>query len=432
MPCLFVHDRNLSRQSVLDNATTWRDIESMVDIQTDVLIVGGGLIGLTQGLALSSAGLRSVVVERQETDVLTTMTHDGRVSTISYGSAMMFGQIGVWDYMADHAEPIAEIRVADNGAPLFLHFDHREVGDRPFGFTVENRFIRQALYRALSLADDIQLIAPTDLVDVDRGQNRARARLADGRTIEAALIVAADGRASPLREAAGIRCLTWKYDQTAIVTTVSHDFSHGGIASELFLPSGPFALLPMQGNRSALIWTERSRDVAALLALNEEAFDAALMERAGEHWGRIWCDAPRWSYTLGLQNAERYFEDRLVLIGDAAHGMHPVAGQGLNLGLRDVAALAEVLTDSARLGLDLGCGEGLRRYQRWRRFDALKILIMTDGLVRLFSNDIAPVRLARVLGLGLVNRIGPAKRYFERQAAAMAGDLPRLIRGQAL
>lgn len=402
------------------------------NIATDVLIVGGGMIGLTQALALASAGLRSVVVERQEPSVLTAQDHDGRVATVSYGSAALFGQIGAWPHMADHAEPIEEIRVADNGAPLFLHFDHREVGDRPFGFTVENRYIRLALHRTLAEVAGVELIAPGELTNLERSPAGVRGELADGRTISAALAVGAEGRHSPLREGAGIRCLSWQYDQTAIVTTVSHEGGHGGIASELFLPAGPFALLPMRGNRSALIWTERSCDVPALLALDEAAFDAEIMERAGDHWGQIRCDAPRWSYPLGLQNAERYIDTRLALIGDAAHGMHPVAGQGLNLGIRDVAALAEILVDSARLGLDLGGGEALRRYQQWRRFDALTMLMMTDGLVRLFSNDITPVRLARVLGLGLINRIGPAKRFFERHAAAMTGDLPKLIRGEAL
>jgi 2-octaprenyl-6-methoxyphenol hydroxylase len=401
-------------------------------IHTDVLIVGGGMIGLTQALALASAGLRSVVVERQKPSDLTAMDHDGRVSTLSYGSAALFGQVGVWEQMAEHAAPIEEIRVADNGAPLFLHFDHREVGDRPFGFTVENRYIRLALHNALAKAGRAKLIAPGELTNLDRDQAGVRGELTDGRTITAALAIGAEGRHSPLREAAGIRCLSWQYDQTAIVTTVSHEGGHGGIASELFLPAGPFALLPMRGNRSALIWTERGRDVEALLALDEAAFNAEIMSRAGDHWGRIECDAPRWSYPLGLQNAERYIDTRLALIGDAAHGMHPVAGQGLNLGIRDVAALAEVLTDAARLGLDLGGGEALRRYQQWRRFDALTMLMMTDGLVRLFSNDITPLRLARVLGLGVVNKIGPAKRFFERHAAAMTGDLPRLIRGEAL
>ena len=402
------------------------------EIQTDVLIVGGGMIGVSQALALASAGLRSVVVERQPSEALTAMDHDGRVSTLSYGSAALFGQIGAWEHMADHAEPIAEIRVADNGAPLFLHFDHREVGDRPFGFTVENRYIRLALHKVLAQADDVNLIAPGDVRSMERNLGGVRAELSDGRAIRAALAVGAEGRNSPLREAAGIRCLSWQYDQTAIVTTVRHEVGHGGIAAELFLPAGPFALLPMRGNRSALIWTEKGRDVPALLALDDAAFNAEIMARAGDHWGRIECDAPRWSYPLGLQNAERYIDTRLALIGDAAHGMHPVAGQGLNLGLRDVAALAEVLIDDARLGLDLGAGEALRRYQQWRRFDALTMLMMTDGLVRLFSNDITPIRLARVLGLGLVNKIGPAKRFFERHAAAMTGDLPKLIRGEAL
>ena len=402
------------------------------DIKTDVLIVGGGMIGLAQALALASAGLRSVVVERQPTDALTAMDHDGRVSTISYGSAAMFAQLGAWDHMMDHAEPISEIRVADNGAPLFLHFDHREVGDRPFGFTVENRYIRLALHKAMEGKAEITLIAPGELTSLERLQSGVHGTLSDGRTIRAPLVVGAEGRHSPLRQAAGIRSLSWQYDQTAIVTTVRHAGGHGRIAAELFLPAGPFALLPMRGNRSALIWTEKNADAAKFLALNDAAFNDEIMARAGDHWGSIECDAPRWSYPLGLQNAERYIDTRLALIGDAAHGMHPVAGQGLNLGLRDVAALAEVVIDNARLGLDMGGGEVLRRYQQWRRFDALTMLMMTDGLVRLFSNDITPVRLARVLGLGVVNKIGPAKRFFERHAAAMTGDLPKLIRGEAL
>jgi len=401
-------------------------------IETDVLIVGGGMIGLSQALALASAGLGSVVVERQPLETLTAMDHDGRVSTLSYGSAALFGQVGAWEHMADHAAPIDEIRVADNGAPLFLHFDHREVGDRPFGFTVENSYIRLALHKALAQVSDVRLIAPANVSMVERDQVCVRAELTDGRVIRAALAVGAEGRNSQLREDAGIRCLSWCYDQTAIVTTVRHEVGHGGIAAELFLPAGPFALLPMRGNRSALIWTEKGDDVPSLLALDDDAFNGEIMARAGDHWGRIECDAPRWSYPLGLQNAERYIDTRLALIGDAAHGMHPVAGQGLNLGLRDVAALAEVLADDARLGLDLGGGEALRRYQQWRRFDALTMLMMTDGLVRLFSNDITPVRLARVLGLSIVNRIGPAKRFLERHAAAMTGDLPKLIRGEAL
>ena len=399
---------------------------------TDVLIVGGGLIGLTQALALASAGLRAVLVERQVPKDLTAMAHDGRVSTLSYGSSAMFDQIGAWSYMADHAGPIEEIRVADNGAPLFLHFDHREVGDRPFGFTVENRHIRLALHKALDDASGITLIAPGELTSIERTQSGVIGTLSDGRMIKAPLVVGAEGRHSPLREAAGIRSLSWQYGQTAIVTTVRHAGGHGRIAAELFLPSGPFALLPMRGNRSALIWTEKAADVPKFLALDDAAFNDEIMARAGDHWGTIECDAPRWSYPLGLQNAERYIDTRLALIGDAAHGMHPVAGQGLNLGLRDVAALAEVVIDNARLGLDLGGGEVLRRYQQWRRFDALTMLMMTDGLVRLFSNDITPVRLARVLGLGAVDKIGPAKRFFERHAAAMTGDLPKLIRGEAL
>ncbi|MDP6345184.1 MAG: UbiH/UbiF/VisC/COQ6 family ubiquinone biosynthesis hydroxylase [Alphaproteobacteria bacterium] len=401
-------------------------------IDTDLLIIGGGMVGLAQALAVASAGLRVVVVEHQDPGALTGAGHDGRVSSVSYGSHALFDRIGAWRHMSSRAGAIREIRVADGGAPLFLHFDHRDVGDRPFGYMVENRHIRLALGKALADAPDVTLLAPAEATEVRRQRTGVVARLADGCEIRAPLVVGAEGRQSPLRRQAGIRCLSWQYGQTAIVTTLRHQLPHHGVANELFLAPGPFALLPMRGKRSALVWTERHADVPALLALDDDAFDGEIMARAGDHWGRIHCDAPRWSYPLGLQNAERYIDTRLALIGDAAHGMHPVAGQGLNLGLRDVAALAEVLVDAARLGLDIGGDEVLRRYQRWRRFDALTMLVMTDGLVRLFSNDIAPLRLARILGLGLVDRIGPAKRFFERHAAAISGDLPKLIRGEAL
>jgi 2-octaprenyl-6-methoxyphenol hydroxylase len=334
--------------------------------------------------------------------------------------------------MADEAEPILEIRVSDGDMPFFLHFDHREVGDRPFGFMVENRFIRTALHRAVLRQPAITLLAPVEAEAVERGAAAATVRLADGRQLRTPLVIGAEGRKSPLREAAGIRLLTWDYAQTAIVCTVSHELPHDGIAKEHFLPAGPFALLPMRGNRSSLVWTERTELAPALLALADDEFDAEIEARAGGHWGRMHCEGQRWSYPLSLQNAERYIDTRLALIGDAAHAMHPIAGQGLNLGLRDVAALAEVTVEAARLGLDHGGPAVLQRYQQWRRFDALTMLVMTDGLNRLFSTDMVPVRWARSLGLGMVNGLPALKRFFERHAAAMSGDLPRLVRGEAL
>lgn len=401
-------------------------------MNADLLIVGGGMIGMSLALATAGSGMRVALVDRQAPDDTTTPAFDGRVSSISYGSHALFETLGVWRDMAAEAEPILDIRVSDGAAPLFLHFDHRDVGDRPFGFMVENRFLRIALLKAVRAQKNIALFAPCAVTNLESEGGRATALLDDGRRISAPLAAAADGRGSPLREAAGIRNIAWDYPQTAIVCTVTHERPHHGVAKEHFLPAGPFALLPMQGNRSSLVWTECADLADAMLALDDAGFDAEIAARAGDHLGRITSDGPRWRYPLGLQNAERYIDHRMALVGDAAHAMHPIAGQGLNLGLRDVACLAEIVIDTARLGLDHGADDVLRRYQQWRRWDSFTMLVMTDGLNRLFSNDITPVRLARDLGLGIVNRAPPLKRFFERRAAAMTGDLPKLIRGQAL
>ena len=401
------------------------------DITADLLIVGGGMAGMSMAFAAEHAGLEVVLIDRAEPADLTAAPYDGRVSAIAYGSHAMFEVLGVWPYI-EAAEPILEIRTSDSKSPFFLHFDHREVGDRPFGFMVENRHLRLALQRRLEESTQIHFYPSTELGDLNRGGGLAAAVLSNGVQVKAPLVIAAEGRFSPLREAAGIRLLKWRYPQTAIVSVVEHELPHAGVAVEHFLPAGPFALLPMAGNRSALVWTEREDLAPALVALPDDEFDAEIQARFGDYWGRLSCVAPRWTYPLGLQNAERYYDTRLALISDAAHAMHPLAGQGLNVGLRDVACLAEILGEARRLGLDLGSPRLLRKYQEWRRFDALTMLLMTDGLNRGFSTDFGPVRLARGLGLGLVNRVGPVKRFFERHAAGFSGDLPKLIRGEAL
>lgn len=401
-------------------------------IEADLLIVGGGIIGLSLALAAQRVGFRVVLVERTPPEGMTAPAFDGRVTSLAYGSHAMYRVLGLWEALAAEAEPILEIRVADGTSPLVLHFDHREVGERPFGFMVENRLIRQVLQRAVGEAPGLSYLAPVRIAELERGSAGAIARLDDGTTIRAALVVAADGRASRLRHDAGIRTLSWRYRQRAIVATLSHQQPHHGVAKEHFLKAGPFALLPMTGNRSSMVWTERAELAQRYVGLDNGAFRDEAARRAGGHLGRIEVIGPRWSYPLGLHNAERYIDRRLALVGDAAHAMHPIAGQGLNLGLRDVAWLVEMLAEQARLGHDIGAVEGLRRYQRRRRWDALSMLLMTDGLNRLFSNDLRPLRLIRDLGLGLVQRAGPAKRFFERRASALAGDLPRLIRGEAV
>lgn len=398
---------------------------------TDVLIVGGGLTGLTLALVLSRAGLDVTVLDAADPASQRGAAFDGRVTSLAYGSCSMLRQLGVWSGIEAQAEAILDIRVSDSGMPFYLHFDHSDVGDRPFGYMVENRFLRTALHESAATAT-IDWMAPARADTIERHASHVTARLAGGGEIRATLAVGAEGRMSPLRREAGIRCLSWQYPQSAIVTTVAHELPHRGVAKEHFLPAGPFALLPMKGHRSSLVWTERQELAAEMLSLGQDEFDAEIQWRAGDHWGRMSADGPRWSYQLGLHNAERYIDRRLALVGDAAHAMHPIAGQGLNLGLRDVAALGEVVVEAARLGLDVGSETVLNRYQEWRRFDALTMLLMTDGLNRLFSNPSGLLRLLRGLGLGMVNSLPQAKRFFERRAAAMSGDLPRLVRGEAL
>ncbi len=417
------------------------------EVQTEVLIVGGGMVGLTLGCTLAGGGVPTVVVERRALADTVEDAFDGRASAIAQGSRQALDAAGLWAGMAPQAQPILDIRVSDGqigggglwegAAPLFLHYDHREVGDQPLGYIVENRAIRLALNAVAADLPALTVLAPASLEQLDRGPAGVEARLADGGRIRAQVAVGAEGRRSRLRTEAGIRCAEWSYPQTGIVCTIAHDEPHRGVAHEHFLPAGPFAVLPMVDDaegrhRSSIVWTER-RDLAeAMLALDDDAFSAEMQRRFGDSLGRIRLLGRRWSYPLSLLHAERYIDRRLALVGDAAHGIHPIAGQGLNLGLRDVAVLAETLVDARRLGLDLGGGPALARYQRWRRFDNVMLTVVTDGLNRLFSNDFGPLRLARGLGLAAVGRIAPLKRLLMRHAMGLEGDLPRLIRGQPL
>ncbi len=401
-------------------------------LETELLIVGGGLVGMSLALAAARIGLDVIVIERIASNRTTTPKFDGRVSSLAYGSHALYQLLDVWRWLEADAEPILDIRVTEGASPRFLHFDHRDVGNRPFGFMVENRFIRLALEREMERQPKIRYLAPAAVRRLARELGGVEAVLDDESRVLAPLVAAADGRASRIRHEARIRTLNWHYPQTAIVTTLGHALPHFGVAKEQFQASGPFALLPMTGNRSALVWTEGQKMAPRYAALSDDDFLAEIERRAGDYLGPLELIGPRWHYPLGLLNAERYVDRRLVLVGDAAHAMHPLAGQGLNLGLRDVAWLAEILAERLALGLDIGARDGLERYQRRRRWDALTMLFMTDGLNRLFSNNSTSLRLARDLGLGLVNRLGPVKHFFERRASAMTGDLPRLIRGEAL
>jgi 2-octaprenyl-6-methoxyphenol hydroxylase len=397
----------------------------------ELAVVGGGLNGLTLGIACASAGLTVAVIDREDPAARLGEGFDGRTSAIAYGSMRVLDGIGVWPLVANEAQPIREIRVADNSAPLFLHYDHREIGDAPLGWIVENRVLRRALHARAGQLPNLRLIAP---MRVDRADRDAAATLtlADGDTVGAELIAAADGQNSPLRAAAGIRTVSWSYPQIAIVATVRHERPHRGVAVEHFLPAGPFAILPMTENRSSIVWTERAALAPTLLALDDSSFHRELSARFGDFLGAIGVEGPRWSYPLAFLHAATYRAPRLVLVGEAAHVIHPIAGQGLNMGIRDIAALAECLVDGRRVGLDLGDSTILARYERWRRFDNIVLAGVTDGLNRLFSNSVAPVKLARDLGLAAVGQVPPLKRFFMRHAMGMVGELPRLVRGEAL
>jgi 2-octaprenyl-6-methoxyphenol hydroxylase len=409
-----------------------------MDDRTDIIVAGGGLTGPALALALAGAGLRVAVIDRVAAVRRAEPEFDGRAYAVALGSARLLGALGVWRAVGARAQPILDIAVDDGlpgavpgGAPL-LHFDPRETDEGRVGWIVEDRWLRGALLDAMDAAPGVTQIAPADVAGAEYGTAAATVRLADGRTFSAPLVVACDGRRSALAAAAGIRRLRWGYDQTGLVNAVEHELPHHGVAHQSFFPGGPFAVLPLPGDRSSLVWSERTDEADRLKALDDAAFTAEFAVRIGGRLGEIRLVGRRWAYPLDLTLAERYVAPRLALAGDAAHGIHPIAGQGLNIGLRDVGALAEVLVEAARIGEDIGSTIVLERYQRWRRFDATSLALGMDALNRLFSNRDPALKLVRDAGLAAVNRTGALRRAFMREAAGVAGDVPRLLRGRAL
>jgi 2-octaprenyl-6-methoxyphenol hydroxylase len=424
---------NLTGLARLDGRPARRHGAAMSLARFDVAIIGGGPVGALLALALGKAGLRIALIDRTAPPVMQSAAYDGRATAVALGSQRILKGLGLWQRLAEAAGPILDIRVSDGRSRLFLHYDHRSVGDDPLGYIVENRHLRAALATEVAAEPAIVLFAPATVTGLAADATGVTLARAEGAELRATLVVGADGRGSLVRRSAGIAATEWQYGQTALVCSVRHDAPHHGIAHERFLTPGPLALLPLRDpHRCSVVWTERDATAAALLALDDAAFSAEMQARFGESLGRIRIEGRRWSWKLGLHHASRYAAPRLALAGDAAHGIHPIAGQGLNLGWRDVAALAEVLVDARRLGLDIGALAVLERYEAWRRPDTLSLILATDGLNRLFSNDVAPVRVARDVGLGLVNRIAPLKRRFMRQAMGLAGPLPRLVRGEVL
>ncbi len=404
------------------------------DRRCDVLIAGGGFAGLALAIALRQALGSSFAVAVAD-PAFGQPLRDARASAIAAAARRLFETIGVWNAVAEDAQPILDMVVTDsrlNDAvrPVFLTFDGDIAPGEPFAHMIENNQLLEALVRQAER--DGVVMRPAAITDFERTAQVITARDSEDRITSARLLVAADGARSRLRELAGIATHGWSYDQSGIVTTVRHERDHHGRAEEHFLPAGPFAILPLKGRRSSIVWTEESREARRLVALDDAAFNSELERRFGLHLGDIAAEGPRRAYPLGFAVARLFIADRLALVGDAAHVIHPIAGQGLNMGLKDVAALAEVIVDAARLGLDPGDETVLERYQRWRRFDTMAMGVATDGLNRLFSNRSDVLRLVRDVGLGLVDRLPALKQMFIREAAGLVGEVPKLLKGEAL
>ncbi len=402
---------------------------------TEILISGGGFAGLALGIALASAGYEARVIEAGDTARFRESAFDGRVSAIAPDIRRMLETLGVWQGIAEF-QTVGDIVVSggtvEGGAsPFFLHFGENDRGRAAFDM-VENRFLRTALLDKAHATPGLTVTPSARVTAAVSARTGVTARLSTDETCRARLLVAAEGRDSPLREAYGIKTSGWSYRQWGIVCTVEHERPHEGVAQEYFLPSGSFAILPMTGNRASLVWAEREDLAPAFLALNDADFDAEIARRFTDFLGRTRVVGDRFGYPLSVQLARTYIAERFALVGDAAHVVHPLAGQGLNLGLRDVAALAEAVADAGRLGLDIGSAAPLDAYQRRRRIDATLMAATTDALNRLFSNDNAPLRAIRETGLGLVNAVPPLRRLLARAAAGDSTDAPRLLQGVAL
>ncbi|QFT29249.1 2-octaprenylphenol hydroxylase [Labrenzia sp. THAF82] len=401
----------------------------------DVVIAGGGYVGLSLAVALKQGdeSISCAIVDPKPMDQL---HNDPRASAIAAAASRMLTQLGVWPKIEAESQPINEMIVTDSKLrdavrPVFLTFDGEATEGEPFAHMMPNGVMMPALYKSAKKLG-VKFFAPGTADTFRTHPDQVELELADGTILKSRLLVAADGVRSKLRDLAGIRTVNWDYGQSGIVTTVKHERPHNGRAEEHFLPAGPFAILPLPGNRSSLVWTEKTSDADRLVRSDEFTFELELERRFGHHLGTLEVDGPRRAYPLGLKLARDFVNPRFALIGDAAHGIHPIAGQGLNLGFKDVAALAEVVVDARRLGQDPGGLDILERYQRWRRFDTFQMGVVTDVLNRLFSNDNDVLRAFRDFGLGLVDRMPGIKTQFIKEAAGFAGPVPKLLSGEPI
>ncbi len=420
----------------MDNPEAVTIVDGM-ELHTDIAIVGGGLNGPALALALAQTGHRVTVIDALPEKTRKNAAFDGRGYALALSSQRLLAAIGIWPGIAGQAQPMLEIKVTDGHAgagpsPFFMHFDHGEIEEGPMGYMVEDRHLRRAFLDAMAQEPLIDQLSGQAVVDQSPQAAGASVTLADGRQVSARLIVGCDGRKSSTARRAGINRIGWDYGQTALVCAIAHEKPHHGIAHQFFMPPGPLAILPLTGNRSSIVWSETTRAAARINRLDDAGYLMALRPRFGDFLGRISLEGKRFSYPLNLTIAERFVADRVALIGDAAHGMHPIAGQGLNAGLRDVGALAEVITRATRRGEDIGAGAVLERYQQWRRFDTATLALATDAFNRLFSNDNPILRLGRDLGLAAVGSWPALRRGFIREAAGLTGDLPRLMQGKPI
>ncbi len=407
---------------------------SPIAAEADVAIVGGGAVGAALALCLARQGLTSVICDPVPLEASMAMDFDGRAYAVALATRRMLRKLGVWEAIIPNAQPIEDIlvsdgRVGERAAPLFLHFDRRELGPDGFGHMVEDHIIRAALLNKVAHTPGVIHLHGKAVVASRRDPYCATAILDNGALVKARLLVGCDGRGSRIAVEAGIDRAGWRYDQVGLVCAVRHEKPHRGVAHELFLPSGPFAILPLTGERCSLVWTERAEMAESLRNASDEVYLGEIRRRFGDFLGPLTLAGKRWAYPLNLTVAQSFVASRLALAGDSARGIHPIAGQGMNYGMRDAAALAEVVGRAARLGEDIGAPTVLERYEQWRRPDSVMIATATDGLNRLFSNDFEPLRWARRIGLAAFGNMGPLRRTAMRFAAGDRSDLPSLMRG---
>ena len=404
-----------------------------MELDCDIAIVGGGLNGPALALAAAQVGLRVIVLDATSHKPRKNAKFDGRAYALALASKRLLAAVGVWENVAQDAEPMLNIRVSDGHAgvgasPFFMDFDHAELEEGPMGYMVEDRHLRYALQAAMQTSPLIEYRLATRVTGQSTGPEGVTLSLANNQKITTRLLVGADGRQSGTAARAGITYTGWQYGQTALVCAVEHDRPHGGVAHQFFMPAGPMAVLPLSARRSTVVWSEKTDSAAVIKTLDDAAFLDVLQPRFGDFLGDIALTGGRFSYPLGMMIAKSYIAPNVALIGDAAHGVHPIAGQGLNAGLRDVAALIQVLSEAKQRGEDFASQPVLARYQLWRRFDATALAVATDGFNHLFSNDNPILRLGRDLGMGMLNAMPKVRRGILREAAGLTGDLPDLMR----